>query len=78
MPRLQSISLAFSLFSLPLGVHFDGPSPAFGMTIRLCNGHHYFEMGLYNDFEIKQYGNDKKRAQIKISFSLNLKKKAQK
>jgi hypothetical protein len=35
------------------------------------------QMGLCNDFEIKQYGNEKK-AQIKIGFSLNLKKKAQK
>jgi hypothetical protein len=47
------------------------------MTIKLCNGPHYFEMGLYNDFDIKQYGN-KKKTQIKISYSLNLKKKAQK
>jgi hypothetical protein len=48
-----------------------------GMTIRLCDGPHYFEMGLYKDFEIKQYGNEKK-AQIKISFSLILKKKSPK
>jgi hypothetical protein len=34
-------------------------------------------MGLYNDFEIKQYGNEKK-TQIKISFNLNLKKKSPK
>jgi hypothetical protein len=47
------------------------------MTIKLCNGPHYFEMGLYNDFDIKQYGNIKK-TQIKISYSLNLKKKGPK
>jgi hypothetical protein len=44
------------MFSLPLGVHFDGLSLAFQ-----SNGPHYFEMSLYNDFDIKQYGNEKKK-----------------